>query len=127
MSDDNMVLQGDAVALGRLLDNLIGNALHHGKPPVDIRLRRAGAHAVLEVADHGPGIAPERRAEALRPFARLDDARTRTGNVGLGLALAEAIARAHGGALKLDQAREGGLLVRITLPLAADRAEDAAS
>src|SRR5690606_41323768 len=78
MSDDNMVLQGDAVALGRLLDNLIGNALHHGKPPVDIRLRRAGAHAVLEVAEHGPAISPERRAEALRPLARPDDARTPT-------------------------------------------------
>ncbi|WP_406740833.1 ATP-binding protein, partial [Bordetella pertussis] len=46
------------------------------------------------------------------------DARTRTGNVGLGLALAEAIARAHGGGLELRQAPSGGLLVRITLPLA---------
>ena len=70
------------------------------------------------MADHGPGIAAERRAEALRPFARLDDARTRTGNVGLGLALAEAIARAHGGTLALLRADSGGLLVRITLPLA---------
>ncbi|MBV7481628.1 ATP-binding protein [Bordetella sp. BOR01] len=119
MPDESMTVQGDAVALGRLLDNLIGNALHHGEPPVDIRLRRADGQAVLEVADHGPGIAADRRDEALRPFARLDDARTRTGNVGLGLALAEAIARAHGGTLALLQAESGGLLVRITLPLAA--------
>jgi len=119
MPDENMTVQGDAVALSRLLDNLIGNALHHGEPPVDIRLRREGATAVLDVADHGPGIAAERRQEALRPFARLDDARTRTGNVGLGLALAEAIARAHGGTLALLQAGSGGLLVRVTLPLAA--------
>jgi len=116
--DEPMTVQGDAVALGRLLDNLIGNALHHGQPPVDVRLRREGGQAVLDVADHGPGIAAERRAEALRPFARLDDARTRTGNVGLGLALAEAIARAHGGTLALLRADSGGLLVRITLPLA---------
>ncbi|BAO70528.1 sensor histidine kinase [Bordetella bronchiseptica] len=111
-------IQADAVALGRLLDNLIGNALHHGAPPVEVSLRRDADMAVLEVSDHGPGIAPERRTEALRPFARLDDARTRTGNVGLGLALAEAIARAHGGGLELRQAPSGGLLVRITLPLA---------
>jgi len=115
--DGAMPLQADAPALGRMVDNLIGNALHHGEPPIDITLRHDGEQAILEVADHGPGIDPERRTEALRPFARLDDARTRTGNVGLGLALAEAIARAHGGTLALLKAESGGLLVRITLPL----------
>lgn len=119
-ADDNgIVVNGDAVALGRLLDNLIGNALHHGEPPIDVALRREGQTVIVEVADHGPGIAADRRQEALRPFARLDDARTRTGNVGLGLAVAEAIARAHGGTLELRQAQSGGLLVHIELPLAA--------
>ncbi len=116
--DDGLTIQGDAVALGRLLDNLIGNALHHGAPPIEVRLGGDERHAVIEVADHGSGIAPQRRAEALRPFARLDDARTRSGNVGLGLALAEAIARAHGGSLELDADAGGGLLVRIRLPRA---------
>lgn len=111
------VVQADAVALGRLLDNLIGNALNHGAPPVDVALRREEEYAVLDVADHGPGIVPERRQEALRPFSRLDDARTRTGSVGLGLALAEAIARAHGGSLELREAPSGGLCVRVRLPL----------
>jgi two-component system osmolarity sensor histidine kinase EnvZ len=111
------MVQADAVALGRLLDNLIGNALNHGAPPVDVALRREGRYAVLDVADHGPGIVPERRQEALRPFSRLDDARTRTGSVGLGLALAEAIARAHGGSLELREAESGGLGVRVKLPL----------
>ncbi|WP_025136815.1 sensor histidine kinase KdpD [Achromobacter sp. DH1f] len=116
--DAALVVQGDAVALGRLLDNLIGNALNHGAPPVDVCLRREDAFAVLDVSDHGPGIVPERRLEALRPFSRLDDARTRTGSVGLGLALAEAIARAHGGSLELLQAESGGLCVRVKLPVA---------
>ncbi len=116
--DDGLSIQGDAVALGRLLDNLIGNALHHGAPPIEVRLRSDAGHAIIEVADHGSGIAPQRRAEALRPFARLDDARTRTGNVGLGLALADAIARAHGGSLELDADSGGGLLIRIRLPRA---------
>ncbi len=115
--DAPLVVQADAVALGRLLDNLIGNALNHGAPPVDVSLRREAREAVLDVADHGPGIVPERRQEALRPFSRLDDARTRTGSVGLGLALAEAIARAHGGSLELRQAESGGLCVRVRLPL----------
>ncbi|MGV2905853.1 sensor histidine kinase [Achromobacter sp. AGC25] len=115
--DAPLVVQADAVALGRLLDNLIGNALNHGAPPVEVNLRREERHAVLDVADHGTGIVPERRQEALRPFSRLDDARTRTGSVGLGLALAEAIARAHGGSLELRQAESGGLCVRVKLPL----------
>ena len=54
--------------------------------------------------------------EALRPFSRLDEARTRTGSVGLGLALAEMITRAHGGKLGLGDAPGGGLLVSIELP-----------
>jgi len=116
--EPGLTVQADAVALGRLLDNLIGNALNHARPPVEIHLRREGREAVLDVADHGEGIAPERRLEALRPFSRLDDARTRTGSVGLGLALAEAIARAHGGSLELRQAESGGLCVRVRLPLA---------
>jgi two-component system osmolarity sensor histidine kinase EnvZ len=117
--ETDLTVNADAVALGRLLDNLVGNALHHGATPIEATLRREPGQAVLDVADHGPGIAPERRQEALRPFARLDDARTRTGNVGLGLALAEAIARAHRGALELLDAPSGGLLVRVTLPLSA--------
>src|SRR5690606_35959508 len=118
LPDKSLTARADPVALGRLLDNLIGNALHHGAPPVQVRLTADDGQALLEVADHGPGIAPERRADALRPFMRLDDARTRTGNVGLGLALAQAIAHAHGGSLALGQADSGGLLVSVRLPLA---------
>ncbi|WP_233233620.1 HAMP domain-containing sensor histidine kinase [Bordetella sp. LUAb4] len=114
--DTVMTLQGDAVALARLLDNLISNALHHGAPPVEVSLTARAGQAILTVADHGPGIPAERRAEALRPFARLDDARTRSGNVGLGLALADAITRAHGGQLTLGAAPWGGLSVEIALP-----------
>jgi two-component system osmolarity sensor histidine kinase EnvZ len=66
----------------------------------------------IAVEDDGPGIPPERRAEALKPFARLDPARNqdRGTGVGLGLAIAADVARAHGGALKLaESARLGGL------------------
>jgi two-component system osmolarity sensor histidine kinase EnvZ len=118
-TDLPMTVQGDAAALARLLDNLIGNALHHGAPPIEVTLQERAGAAVLTVADHGPGIPAERRAEALRPFARLDDARTRSGNVGLGLALADAITRAHNGTLTLGAAPWGGLSVEISLPLQA--------
>lgn len=114
-----VMVSADSAALSRLLDNLISNALHHGAPPVEVSLNAVENWAVLTVNDHGPGIAPERRAEAIKPFVRLDEARTRTGNVGLGLALVEAIAQAHGGTLTLDQAEDhGGLKVELRLPIA---------
>lgn len=114
---EELVLHGDELALGRLIDNLVTNAFNHGKPPVEISLTREGGEAVLCLRDHGEGISVERRTEALRPFSRLDEARTRTGSVGLGLALADMITRAHGGALALGDAEGGGLEVRIRLPL----------
>ena len=117
MPGEDIVLDADELALGRLIDNLITNAFNHGKPPVEISLQIQEADAVLRVRDHGPGITAERRAEALRPFSRLDEARTRTGSVGLGLALADMIARAHGGTLELANADGGGLEVTIHLPL----------
>lgn len=114
---DRLVIQADQVALGRLLDNLITNGLNHGKPPVEVSLDSQPGLALITVSDHGPGISAARRTEALRPFSRLDEARTRTGSVGLGLALAEAIVKAHDGSLALDTAPGGGLQVRITLPV----------
>ena len=115
-----VMVSADGAALSRLLDNLISNALHHGAPPVEVSLSSVDNWAVLTVTDHGPGIPPERRAEAIKPFVRLDEARTRTGNVGLGLALAEAITVAHGGTLTLDRATDHvGLKVELRLPLAA--------
>lgn len=114
---EDITLHADELALGRLIDNLITNAFNHGEPPVEISLDRNGDEVELLLRDHGPGISPERRTEALRPFSRLDEARTRTGSVGLGLALAEMIVRAHGGTLGLDNAPGGGLVVSVRLPL----------
>ena len=72
---------------------------------------------MLRVSDHGQGIPIDQRADAVRPFVRLDAARTRSGNVGLGLAVADVIARAHGGSLSLGQGSEGGLQVEVRLPI----------
>ncbi|MCK9507885.1 MAG: ATP-binding protein [Pigmentiphaga sp.] len=109
-------IQGDAIALGRMLDNLIQNALHHAAPPIHLGLRIKADHYELTVKDHGPGIHPEQREEAFIPFSRLDAARSRSGNVGLGLALVDAIAKAHHGSVELRSPKEGGLEVAILLP-----------
>ena len=72
----------------------------------------------LNVDDDGPGIPPDKRAEAFRPFVRLDNARNldETGT-GLGLAIALDIARAHGGELKLDDSPQGGLRAVVQIPV----------
>lgn len=110
-------IRGDAVALSRMLANLIDNALTHGKPPVVISLRQEGKEAVWGVSDHGTGIDPQDYEQAIEPFERLDQARTQTGSVGLGLSLVQGLAIAHGGRMTLSRADEGGLLVSLYLPI----------
>lgn len=104
--------------LRRAVENLIGNAVRYGThAEVDAAL--GPSFFRISVEDDGPGIAPERREEALRPFTRLDPARNQNKGegVGLGLSIAADIARAHGGQLRLvEGTRLGGLRAEIVLP-----------
>jgi len=105
------------LAVRRAIVNLVDNALRHAGEPVEIATRVEGERAVIEVLDRGPGI-PEGEAERLkRPFTRLDDARSGPGGAGLGLAIVERVACAHGGAFELAPREGGGLAARISLPL----------
>ena len=112
----------DGDALMRAIDNLISNAFAHGAAPVTIAGEASGtgpqARYRIVVRDHGPGIAPERRVEALKPFTRLDAARGASGHCGLGLAVAQSVARLHDGRIELDEAAGGGLDAAIVLPAA---------
>jgi two-component system, OmpR family, osmolarity sensor histidine kinase EnvZ len=106
------------VALRRAVDNLIGNALRHGTR-ADISVLFGDRTIRIRVEDDGPGIAPESRDEAVRPFTRLDPARNqnRGAGVGLGLAIVADAARVHGGSLRLgESARLGGLQADLVLP-----------
>ncbi len=102
--------------LERLLANLVDNALRHGKPPVRIRLWHDGAAAVLDVEDHGPGIAPAARATLTQAFARGDASRGTPGT-GLGLAIVQQIVRRMGGTLSFESAGAASC-VRVRLPAA---------
>ena len=103
------------MALRRALGNLVENALRYAGEPVEVEARREGAHVVIDVLDRGPGI-PEGQAERLKqPFTRLDPARSGRGGAGLGLAIVERVARAHGGRLELAPRPGGGLAARLTL------------
>ena len=103
-------------ALKRCLTNLIDNALRYAKS-VEVSLTRNSRSAEIRVDDDGPGIAEERREEAFRPFKRLDQGRNlQSGGVGLGLAIARDIARAHGGDVILERSPLGGLRAIVRLP-----------
>ncbi len=82
-----------------------------------VALSVSEAAIVLSVEDDGPGIATSDRDAAMRPFSRLDAARTDTaGNVGLGLSIARDVARSHGGTLRLGRSTLGGLKAEVVLP-----------
>ena len=107
-----------ATAFERMVGNLVDNALRHGTPPVELTTQAAGGNLIVEVADHGGGIRAEDMEYLKRPFTRGDPARGGAPGAGLGLAIVERIARLHGGALDLAPRSGGGLLARVTIPLA---------
>jgi two-component system osmolarity sensor histidine kinase EnvZ len=103
------------MALRRAITNLVDNALRYAGEPVEIEARMDSGRVVVEVLDRGPGI-PEAEAERLKqPFTRLDPARSGRGGAGLGLAIVERVARAHGGRLELVPRPGGGLTARLSL------------
>ena len=104
-------------AFRRLLSNLLGNALRHATA-VWVTATVTDKLLTLTVDDDGPGIPAGKRADAFRPFVRLDDARNldETGT-GLGLAIALDIAKAHGGELWLEDSPKGGLRAVIQIPV----------
>lgn len=104
-------------AVRRALSNLLTNALRYGSR-ARLSLTVMDRSLRFTVEDDGPGIAPGDRDRAVRPFARLDEARNqnRGGGVGLGLAIANDVARSHGGNMRLsDSADLGGLRVDLVL------------
>ncbi len=114
--DDPVNLREMAVL--RALQNLLNNANRYGEA-VRMTLRLGERSVSFVVEDDGPGIPPDSRSEALRPFTRLDPARNQDkgGGVGLGLAIVLDVARSHGGSLFLDQSDDlGGLRACLTLP-----------
>lgn len=117
-------------ALRRAVGNLVENAFRHGEPPVSLATGHADGWAWIEVVDHGVGIAPDQAEAMKQPFRRAGEARSGTtgskGGIGagLGLAIADRVARAHGGRLDLlpdqpDRPEGPGLRARLSWPVSA--------
>jgi signal transduction histidine kinase len=105
----------DEFRLEQALVNLLDNALRHGAgKPVRVVLEQRPGAATVRVVDQGPGIAPEDRADAFEPFARLGE----RGRAGLGLHIARQVVQAHGGAIGIESTPGGGATFSVTLPTA---------
>ncbi|WP_165186142.1 ATP-binding protein [Caulobacter soli] len=113
---EKIIIDGDPIALRRLLTNLVENGLKYGGA-VQGRVRAEGHLAVIEIDDNGPGIVPAELDRVFEPFFRSEPSRNReTGGIGLGLAVVRSVARAHGGDATLHNRPEGGLRARVELP-----------
>jgi signal transduction histidine kinase len=108
----NRQLVGQAVA--NLIDNAIKYSAKAKDPTIAIAMRSDEAGIEIAVADHGPGIAAEDRDRVLKRFVRLEKSRTEPGT-GLGLSLVQAVARLHGGAVRLED-NAPGLRVIVRIP-----------
>lgn len=120
-SDGPQAVSGDPILLAQALSNLIDNALKYApvNGTIEVAVQRHGDATVrISVADNGPGITDSEKAKVVERFYRGDASRGTPG-VGLGLSLAQAVAKLHGSVLELTDQNPG---LRITLALTPDAA-----
>ena len=119
-------IRADRQLLGQAIANLIDNAIKYGtaeaaepgsgvKPEVEVSAKAKGSIAEIMVTDRGPGVPVSDRERVLDRFVRLEASRSEPGS-GLGLSLVAAVARLHGGSLRLED-NEPGLRVILALPM----------
>lgn len=114
---EKVVLQGDPMALRRLVSNLLDNAVKFGGE-ARARVFADADSAIVEIDDDGPGIPAADSEKVFEPFYRREPSRSRqTGGIGLGLAVVRSIARGHGGDVSLINRVGGGLTARVNLPI----------
>jgi two-component system sensor histidine kinase KdpD len=108
----------DAVLIEQVLINLLENAAKYtpAGSPIEIRAHRREDEAVVEVADHGPGVPPELRDKIFEKFYRLAREGS-AGGAGLGLAICRGVVEAHGGRIWVETREGGGSVFRFTLPI----------
>jgi signal transduction histidine kinase len=110
---EQLTFRGDVADLQEILGNLLDNAAKWARSAVRVELSAGGDRIRIELQDDGPGIPPDRRAEAVKRGVRLDT--TRPGS-GLGLQIVDELCTIYGGSLELGNAALGGLAATVTLP-----------
>jgi heavy metal sensor kinase len=108
-------MSGDPLRLEQALGNLVDNALRHGGGPIGIEAAGEDGSFELRVRDEGAGFPPDFVPHAFERFTRAEESRPR-GGAGLGLAIVDAVARAHGGSVQASNGAQGGAEVTIVIP-----------
>ncbi|GII52975.1 two-component sensor histidine kinase [Planotetraspora thailandica] len=98
-----------------IVANLVGNALNHGLPPVEVRAEVIKGELVISVRDHGEGIPEHALPHVFDRFFKAGSGRARSGGSGLGLAIAKANAELHDGTLTVERCTPGTLF-RLRIP-----------
>lgn len=118
-TESGTVARIDRRHLGEAIANLVENASRYSPPdaPIDVSARRDGHDVVIEVADRGPGVPPERRESVFERFSAWRPAGyEETPGAGLGLFIARAHVLAHRGTIVIAEREDGGSILRVTLP-----------
>ena len=119
LGEDGIAAAADRVLLRQALVNIVHNAIRYSPPDTRITIRtlRRDGHAVIEVTDQGPGIAPEHQQKIFERFYRVDKSRSRRdGGHGLGLAIAKWSVERQSGRIEVVSEVGQGSLFRIVLP-----------
>jgi two-component system, OmpR family, sensor kinase len=117
-------LFGDPAGLKSAVENVVRNALIYSDPdkPIEVRVEGGVAEVVVSVLDRGPGVPPEDLARIFEPFYRTDKSRDHAhAGQGIGLAITARVMELHRGTVEARNRAEGGLEVRLKLPLGRDR------
>jgi signal transduction histidine kinase len=109
-----VTVTADRRFLRHMIRNLLDNATRHGRPPVTVSVAGAGAQALIDVCDGGPGIPETEHERVFVPFFRLNG---ETKGSGLGMTLSRQIARLHGGDAVVLPFGERGSCIRVSLPV----------
>lgn len=116
--DEPVQFYARPMALARAFANIIENAARFANRQIKITERDYENQVEVIIEDDGPGIPDDKKADAMRPFVRLDTSRSSdTGGTGLGLSIAQTAIENHGGQLFLEDSELGGLRVRVILPI----------
>ncbi|MDD2702242.1 MAG: ATP-binding protein, partial [Sideroxydans sp.] len=120
-----LTVRAGPLALHRVLQNLLGNAVRYGNGQVvQIEASRTDEEVLIRILDRGPGIPPHEMEKVFRPFYRIESSRnTDTGGSGLGLAIVQQLCTANGWRIALHAREGGGTVAELSLPVSESHQE----